>query len=321
MKKHTGLIAAATAALLISGACLQAATQKVDGYPLEKGVAIQDYWSFSNMPDTESLRQMHSSVAAALESERQRMHQAPKEVKDALRYSAKAMKALRRDDDTTAGHSLEEAERLFEIALTNDPDLERVPVAQTIVMNDLVITPEAAAKAVRQAGDALAAHRTQEARSLLEPLHEELCVVTQVLPMHLYPKAAKAALAKLKAGDREGAFAALHNAFETLETEEAVLPLPLLKARAFAQTAAAMTGHDPSARKVILEHTRDELTDAVLLGYVSEADPGYKAVDKRLEAVEKAFDRRSGVNAPLDGVIAAFDNLLAEPANGLRPVS
>lgn len=316
-----GYLIAAVAALVLGTFSAQAAPKTFDGYKIGRGATLQDYYDYSDMPDAESMTRMRSSINAALESHRLRMKQAPEEVTDGLAYTVKALKALRKGDVRSAETSLQAATKLFGIALTNDPGLGMVPVADAVEINDPAMTPDAISGAIKNAGTALAEHRTQAARRLLLPLREQMTIETQLLPMGRYPDAAKRALSKLKNGDRAGAIAALHDGFETMVTEEIVLPLPLLKAEAFARAASALDTAQQQAASVLIAHARDELENARLLGYVSPDDVAYKTVTDEMDKVQKAVGEGGETKALFDELLQAFGALSKKPENGLHKTS
>ena len=318
-KHHT--IAAAAAALVLGTLCAQAAPNTFDGYKIGQGASVQDYYDYSDMPDTESMTHMRSSIDAALETHRQRMKQAPKEVADGLAYTDKALKALKKGDMKVAETDLQAATKLFNIALTNNPGLDMVPVADAIEISDLVITPAEVSEAIKGAETALKEHRTQAARMLLLPLHEQMTIETRLLPMALYPDATKLALSKLKKGDKAGAIAALHDGFDTMVTEEAVLPLPLLKAEAFADAASGMEKSRKKEAQAMIAHAQDELQNALLLGYTSSDDVDYKMVKDQMDKVEKALGEGGETKNLFDKLMRAFDALFKKPENGLHKIN
>jgi cellobiose-specific phosphotransferase system component IIA len=321
MQKGKHIIAAVAAALVLGTVSAQAGSKTFDGYKVGYGASIQDYWNYSDMPDSESLTQMRSSINAALESHRQRMRQAPKEVVDGLNYTAKALKAMKKGDTKVARMSLEAATKLFNIALTNNPALDMVPVADSVEINDLVITPAEVSAAIKDAETALKEHHTQKARMLLMPLHEQMSIETQLLPMALYPDATKLALSKLKQGDKAGAIAALHDGFEAMVTEEEVLPLPLLKAQAFADAASGLEKSRKKEALVLIAHAQDELENAVLLGYTAPDDVDYKMVKDQMAKVEKAVGVGKNSKNLFEELMHDFDALFKKPQNGWHKVS
>ena len=319
MKSGRIFFTAAAAALLL-GTAAQAA-QTFDGYPVGRDAGIQEYWSYSDMPDSESMTHMRSSIDAAMETQKQRMQQAPREVADGMAYTMKALRAMKRGDMKVAETSLEASSKLFGIALTNDPSLDMVPIADDVRINDLVITPDEVAAAIHGAKKALNENRTQEARMLLKPLHEQMTIETQLLPMKLYPDATRIAYARLKKGDRAGAIAALQEGFGTIVTEEAILPLPLLKAEAFVKSAAAQGKTRKKEALVMLAHAQAEMDNAVLLGYTSPDDVDYKMVKDQMAKVEKAVGAGEENPSLFKKLMDGFEALLKKPANGLHTTS
>jgi len=306
------------AALVLGALCAQAVPNTSGGYQTAQGTPIQDYFDYSNMPDTESMARMRSSVNAAMETQRERMKQAPREIIDGLEYTVRALNAMKKGDRKVAESSLRAATKLFEIALTNNPGLKMVPIDDAIEIDDLMISPSEVSGAIDGAERALEEHRTQEARMLLMPLHEQMTVETHLLPMALYPDAAKLALIKLKKGDEAGALAALQDGFEAIVTEEAVLPLPLLKARAFADAASELGKARKKEAQAMIAHAQDELKNAVLLGYTSADDVDYKMVKDQMDRVEKAVGEGADTRKCFGELERAFDALFEKPANRLH---
>jgi len=314
---HTRQImrAAVTAALLIGPLGAAAAPQKAQE---GKGSPAASYYDYSDMPDTESAAGMKASIDAALETHRARMRQAPKEVADGLRYTEEALQTLQRGDDKGAERKLEAAMQLFRIALTNNPALDDVPVADGVSFEEMSGTSAELSKRLKAAESAIEAHRTQDARALLMPMEDQMTLVTEALPMALYPDAIKLSLAQLKKGHRRAALQTLQGAFSMLVTEEEVLPLPLLRARAFSDAASGLEKGRQKQASALIARAQDELQKAVLLGYSRADDADYKRIEEKLAAVKKSVDGANGSGHFFEALAHSFEALLKRAESDLH---
>lgn len=318
MMQRGTVIAAVTAALVLGTLSAQAAADRTHGPTAQKASTVTSYYDYSNMPDSESAAQMKNSIDAALETHKMRMRQASKEITEGVHYTARAQRELHSGDLELARQNLEAASKLFSVAMTNDPDLDMVPVADAIAFDEFVVTPTEIKERLKQAETAIREHRTQEARVLLMPLTDQMTVTTEALPMGLYPDAVKRALAQLRNQDKTAAEQTLRDAFSMIVTEEEILPLPLLKAQVYADAASRRHKAKKKEALVLIGQAEQELERAVLLGYANADDIDYKRIGEQLAKIRKNLSEDKESVGLFETLKHAFETMLNKTENGLH---
>ena len=76
-------------------------------------------------------------------------------------------------------------------------------------------------------------------------------------------------------------------ALSTLVTTKVIIPIPLVTADALIHDAKKIAKKDKKQALKHLEMAKEELRKAKLLGYTSDSDVTYKALDKAIEKVQK----------------------------------
>ncbi len=259
--------------------------------------------------------QHQQSIRKALTHHRQKMNAAPKEVLEGLNDTFKAIRALEQNDAKAAQEKLAEATSAFDQALKADPKIDRVPVADDIAITEIASTSEQIDTAVKAAKTALDARRLAEARTLLAPLRDEMVIATQYLPMDLYPSATKLAQKMLKKGHVKAALEALNTALGTLETEEVIIPLPLVRAQSDAEAASKLDKNQKAEAQKLLDAAQQELKKAVALGYSDRHAKAYKSLSDQIEAIRKEIKGKNEVEKLYDKLKTSFETLFHTSEN------
>ncbi len=308
MKKIEMIPSIALALIMGAGSVLAAPSAesgKIDGMAAVGDKPIHSYYGYSDTPP-------NPKVAKALEAHKKMMAQAPKAVLAALDETTDALRALEKHDTKTAQKLLDRASAAFSKAIEENPALKRVPVADDIAVEEIAATPGQIEQAIDMAKEALAHHRLSEARGLLMPLRDEVVVATQYLPMDLYPSATKLAAKLLRSGHEKEALQTLTSALGTLETEEVIVPMPLVRAEALVEEASKLDRSKKQEAKKLLGAASDELKKAVLLGYSDKQDKAYTSLEKQIEAIESAIDGKNEVEKLYDKVKTSFESLFRD---------
>ncbi len=304
MKKR-GMIVSAAAAVILGATAAQAgsAVKKFDGYPVEKSTAVHDYYGFSDTP-------IKQSIDKTLKTHRKKMASAPKAVLSALDDTMHAARALRKHDTASAEKLLASATASFDQAINDNPALHLVPIADEISIDEIANTPDQIDAAVDTAESALEKHDLAAARTLIDPLRDEMIIATQYLPMDLYPEATKLAEKMLKKGHTQEAIKALQSAFGTLESDVEIIPMPLVRAQAYVDAASALDKSEKAQAKKLLGAAKTELKKAVALGYASKEGKAYETLEDQIDAIGDEIKGKNEVEKLYDKAKASFDSLL-----------
>jgi len=165
---------------------------------------------------------------------------APKEIEEALKASSLAMQNLQHKKVDEAKKQLKIATEKFNLALKNDHTLNIVPLDEQITVFETLASAKEIQHSLTKAQEFLIHYKLNEARVTLAPLRDEMDVETISLPMKIFPIATKDALKALNKGDTKTAIVIMAEAYNTFLVENAVIPLPLLKAQDLIIDAASL---------------------------------------------------------------------------------
>lgn len=163
-----------------------------------------------------------------------------REAVDALQETRNALDLLAGGKPDQALEALARATGKLEVAVAADPALKLAPVDAQSILHDVVITPDAVEALRVNAKEALDQRRLQDARHMIAGLASEYAISVTSIPLATYPEALKQAAALIHAGRIAEAVATLHTAIGTLVVEEAIIPLPLLRAEALLDQAGPL---------------------------------------------------------------------------------
>lgn len=322
MQKGLTTLSAITAALVFSALSVQAAPVK----SMEKMKSLEDspvysYYDYSDVADNESLSYMKESVNTALESHKERMREAPKNVVDAFRYTLKAVVAMQDNNIEVAKESLNASAKLFSIALLDEPNLDLVPVADEVDASALDASPGQIDNILKNVQSKLSQHQTQSARVMLMPLVDQVSVTTEFLPMKLYPQAIEKSYKQLKAGQTDKALQTLENAFSVIVTQNEILPLPLIRADSYSEAASKLSLKERKKALILLNMAQRELKKAILLGYAGQDSSDYKEIQNKIDAVKSTINKGEKSKSVFSELKNEFDKLLSKKENSLHQTS
>jgi len=252
-------------------------------------------------------------VASELENHHKTMiRQAPKEILKAFGDTYKALKLIQAGQNDRAVTSLESADKAFDAALKKHPELKMIPLNEQIFVSTIEAEPEQIREAVDYSRELLKGYHTQAAAALLATLSDEMDIATSYLPMELYPKAVKKALAALKKKDVKGALAALSAGFGTIVTVQAAVPLPLLAAQDLVIQASKTDKTKKAEIEKLLKAAKIELKKAYYLGYTDLHPAAYNELMKQIQGIEKEMGGRNMVEKLYEKIKASFHKLIGQ---------
>ncbi len=251
-------------------------------------------------------------VSAELDKHHKAAVKAPKELLMAFGRTYKALKLIQMNQVDAAIKELEAADKAFDAALKKHPELKMVPLSEQIFVTELQATPEQIKAAVDYSRGLLKAYHTQAAAALLGALHDEMDIETVYLPMELYPKAVKKALALLKKKDLKGALDAMAAGFDTLVGVKVAVPLPLLAAQDLVVTASKMDKNKKAEIEKLLKAAKEELQKAYYLGYTDLHPKAYNDLMRQIKAIEKEMGGKNMVEKLYEKLKKSFAELIGK---------
>ena len=266
----------------------------------------------SSVAKKEDAQRLQNVVKKEAAQHRQALTKAPKEVAQGLKETIVALKALQKNDTKTAKEALNNATKLFDTALKNDPKLSLVPVADAIQVHEFTGDSKLIKHIIKATQDLLDDYDTQAARAMLMPLEDEMDMTTQYLPMGIYPVAAKEALKALNKGKSKEAFNTLVTALNSVVIKTTVIPLPLITAQSLVEEASKLNKKDKEKALKLLDLAQDELEKAILLGYTKKHAPQYKMLQKEIENIQKEIKGKNIVEKLYEKIKKDFASLLGK---------
>ena len=236
--------------------------------------------------------------------------QTQKEIMGGFRNTIMALRALQVNNKTAAKQAFESATKSFDAALKKDPQLDLVPVDERITVNDFT----GDAKLVKHIKDAatslLKDNDTQAARAMLLPLEDQMTIMTEYLPMKIYPEATKQAQKDLAKGDSKAVFRDIDTAFHSFVIKSVIIPIPLLTAQDMVLEASHLGKKDKTQALKLLNSAQDELQKAVLLGYTKKHSKAYESLAKEVSSIKEAVNGGNAVERMYNHIKNSFASLL-----------
>ncbi len=262
---------------------------------------------------SKSKEQAKAYVAHELERHHKAMmKQVPKELLQAFGETYKALKLIQMGQSDQALKLLEAADKAFDTVLKKHPELKMVPLNEQIFVSELIAKPGEIKSAVDYGRELLKGYHTQAAAGLLATLKDEIDIATSYLPMDLYPKSIKQAIAALKKKDLKGAVAALGAGFGTIVTVEAAVPLPLLAAQDLVIQASKLDKNKKTQIEKLLKAAKEELQKAYYLGYTDLHPAAYNDLMKQIQGIEKEMGGKNMVEKLYEKLKASFAKLVGK---------
>jgi hypothetical protein len=196
----------------------------------------------------------------------------------AIQETQAALKHLDEGKTKEALAALERATGKLDIILARDPKLELAPAGVAVVTYDVQGGLDAVKKVRKQAEDAMAVGRLQEARRLLKNLASETVISVTNIPLATYPDAIKSAVKLIDQNKKDEAKRVLQTALNTQVVTDTVIPLPVVKAQEALKSAESLaekknrTQDDNDRLKASMDQARDQLEFAQALGYGTKKD-------------------------------------------------
>lgn len=259
----------------------------------------------------------------AVEQEKQRqdklLEKVNTDVVEGMDNVIKAVNLLKEGKDTEALSALQSATGKFDLALAANPDLALVPVDGYVTLFDLITTPDAVEKQIKNINALLDEGSVQEARELLSTLRDEMVVSTVYLPMGTYPDAIKLATKYLVDKKRELAIAVLDTTITSLVTKSTSIPLGLIRAQSLIDEASRMNKERDKEKILKLVNTaREQLEISDLLGYTKEYNPSYIDLKKQIANLEKEIMGKNAVEKLYEKLADSFTRLLEKETSSPR---
>ncbi len=312
------VIVSAVVAALVMGSALYAEPEGSFGVngpgawnqPPEKRVKHTD--SFGDTYYTYKYENPKEYVAKEVHNQKQNFKKAPKEIVEGLTKTLKAIEALQKNDTKSAQKYLDEASALFDKALKANPNLKLVPIANEIVVYEFAGTSQDVKKALDIAKGLIEKYETQVARAILIPMKDEIDIATEFIPMDLYPEATKKAAKLLKEGKKNEAIGALIDGLNTIVTNIAVVPIPLLSAQDLVEKASKLDKNKKDEVLKLLAAAKDELQKAVYLGYTKRHSKEYKSLSDEIAGIEKEVKGENKVEKLYEHIKNSFKSLIGK---------
>jgi len=220
------------------------------------------------------------------------------------------MQSLQHKKVDEAKKQLKTATEKFDLALKNDPTLDIVPLDERIAVFENLASAKEIKHILTSTQELLSHYKLNEARASLAPLRDEMDIETVSLPMKVFPIATKDALKALNKDDTKAAVVIMAEAYNTFLVENAVIPLPLLKAQDLIADAASLDKSKKEEATKLLDGAKEELDRANLLGYSSKHSPEYKALVESIDAIKKEIKGKNVIEKLYDKLKEDFVSLV-----------
>ncbi|MCF6251952.1 MAG: YfdX family protein [Methylococcaceae bacterium] len=208
---------------------------------------------------------------------------------------------------------LQEATGKFDVALAANPKLKLVPIDAGVSVSALITTPTLVKAETEAAIDLLKDHKVQAARTLLDPMVDEMVISKAYLPMVTYPDAIKLATKYLVEGKKEDAIDTLETTLSTIVINKSIVPLAIIRADSLLKDASNLDKNKDKAKaQELLDAAHEQLEIATLLGYTDKESKAYEDMKSQIKAVKKEIDGKNAVEKMYDKVKASIQDLIAK---------
>jgi hypothetical protein len=205
----------------------------------------------------------------------------------AIDQTRNAINAIGAGKNHEAMSDIETATGKINILVARNPATALIPVQAEVDVIDNAPRDEKTLKRLSSdAESAVALRDYPTARVLLDGLRSEIRERTYSLPLATYPIALQNAARSLDAGKADDASNVLLTALNTLVIVDHVTPIPLVLARAAADTAQDKSKTDKNTAQTLLTTAGNELKRCSQLGYASHA-PEYASLNGEIETLQK----------------------------------
>lgn len=247
-------------------------------------------------------------VKAMEEVQKQRSHFV-KEALETVNITNETIRAIENGKIKQANVDLEQAIGKAEVVLKKVPNDSLVPIDLSVNTQDLVTSIKQVNDVVKQAKEDMAQGNYQTAADLLNGIKCQIEISTINLPLRTYPTGLKEASALLKKSKSKQAEAVLYGLLHSLEINQTILPLPVLRAREMIFEAQTLFNKKAGKVKIVnlLDNADYQLKLAQAMGY-GNFDKGYTGLSNDIHNIKKLV---TGGNAKT----SAFTRLLQKVDN------
>lgn len=273
--------------------------------------------SADNNVTTNSINKSGKQVVSKQEKKQQDLLiDVDKKVRDAFQQVGKAVKLLQAEGkEKQALVALEKAVGQFDTIVAARPELSLVPIQSGVVVTELATTSVMIKRNTELAIDLLKDNKVLAARTLLEPMQDDMVSTSVFLPMATYPDAIKKATKALVDGKKEQSLDIIAAALNTFVVKESVIPLGLVRAQDRLKKAAKLDKEkDKSKIKTLLEAATNDLEMARLLGYTDKEGLAYDNITEQIKEIHKEVEGKNVVEKMYDKIATSFKKLLKKEA-------
>jgi thymidylate synthase ThyX len=219
---------------------------------------------------------------------------------ESLKFTQKALIALKDSDAKTAKESLEKALGKLETILALKDAPKVLTIDSHVVVKEFIGGSEEITKSVQLLKKLVNENKIQEARVMIQALQSEIDTTLINLPLASYPNALKLAGKYIHEKKLGNAKEVLRMALDTFVQEVIVVPIPLLNANNLLtlsqQIAKKGEKKDKELALKYLDEAKEQLEIAKQLGYLSESTVTYKVLQENIDDVKKEI---GGENKPV----------------------
>jgi len=270
---------------------------------------------FKQQSRIDETKRLNLIVANSMKNSKNNMNKTPKDVMSALNSTIKAMQYLYMNKIDNAKKSLQDATKLFDKALKNNPALDLVPVDQEVQVTEFFGDANIVKKVKNQAIKLLKNNNTQLARDLVLSLKDQTTITTRLLPMITYPDATKEALKYLNKNKPKDAFIVLNEALHTVVVDKIIIPLPLVTAQDLIDQASKLKKSNKKDVIELLNLANDELQKDILLGYATNSSSDVKSLQKEIKSILKEVHGKNKVEKLYEHIKSSFKSLVHKLSN------
>ncbi len=251
------------------------------------------------------------AVTAHEQAQKSMLDKINKDVLAGYQSVIKAMRLLQKNKDKDALEQLQAATGKFDVALAANPDLGLVSIDSDVSVHALITTPDLVREDTKTAIKLLKDQQVQMARTLLEPMRDEMVISQVYLPMATYPDAIKLASKYLVDKKKDKALETLDTALSTLVIKKTIIPLALIRAESLIQDAADLNKETKKDKaKQLLDAAAEQLEIATVLGYTQKDSKAYDDLKSQIKAIRKEIDGKNAVEKMYDKIKSSFTDLI-----------
>jgi hypothetical protein len=261
---------------------------------------------------SQKIVRIQKSIKQEIKHQKDDFKEASKEIMSGLKKTFLATRLLENNKVDEAKKSLDESIKLFETALSSEPELGLIPIAQEINVHFFGGSSKELQSYLDVTVALLKEHNIQKARAMLLPLEDEMIIATQRLPIGAYLESTKEAKKLLNANKKDEALSTLLTGLSLMEMDTVVMPIPLIIAEDALVEASLLDKSNKEEAQKLLAIAQDELKKALLLGYTQKHSLEYKDLSTAISEIQKEIKGKNVVEKLYDNVKEKFHSLLSK---------